>query len=563
MGSAKKTLLDVPDPIGRIRVPSLGRRVATEPRIILAGECCQAGRKHVSDCLGGRGRIVHGLDKRIEFVSKDALVTTGTPFSLPLETIVAASSLMGHRLEDRTCIRDRQDLVLLESLQDSSTVPLRGTSQQSLFVVAPLDIMVSGPPGQTQFHIIELNGTGIGGLTNMSSAGVSAVLNSLKQITQSHWEREAVYLVAISGKECIESPRLNRMVHEKLLFAEALKAGFGERGSQASILALPDLLRGEQAYHPGEPAIVLGYIKDFLDALMLDDDGRLHLAGRPVSGAVNDRFCLNVISQFGGQVDLKQFQTVNRCFLAGGDKGVGYALLNEYLAEHPHVRFPKRMEYAHAQNRENLIDHVVRWKELGRKTVIKPHGTGIGHGIEFFLDPLEPVDPVIERIDHSIRTTEEYYHTAGGAFPYTLCEFIDSRTISQMNHPMHGHKYELRVVVYREALALKAFPSIVKIAPERFDAINPDHGNLINNITASAVREKNAGMEHMLPLTNLETIRLLNLSVDDIQAACKVATGYVRYILDQVEDQPQRFGLPGSSQQTVSGDPPHLHLRSA
>src|SRR2546423_14944450 len=77
------------------------------------------------------------------------------------------------------------------------------------------------------------------------------------------------------------------------------------------------------------PTIVLGYIKEFLNALEVRADGRLTLYGRPVAVGVNDRFCLNVLSRFGWQIDLTRLATFNRTFLAGADKGTAYGLLNE------------------------------------------------------------------------------------------------------------------------------------------------------------------------------------------------------------------------------------------
>lgn len=468
------------------------------------------------------------------------------PFTLPLETIVAASSMMGHRLEDRTSIRERQDSELLEQLQLASTVPLHNTSQQSLFVVAPLDILVTGHGDQRRFHIIELNGTGIGGTTNMTADAVSAVLSSLEQIAHWNWDPEAVILVPISGKENEQCPRLNRLMHEKLMFAEALRRGFEYGGGSATVHALQPLLDDDQPYQADQPAVVMGYMKDLLNALELDDDGGVWLKGRRVCGAVNDRFCLNLLQHFGQQVDLHHFQTYNRSFLAGGDKGVCYSALNGYLQHESNPRFPNQIHFEHAHSRDALINRTLAWMKLGRQVVIKPHGTGIGHGIEFFLNPSASAESVIDQVDRSIRTTDEYYHMTGGAFPYTLCEYLDACTINQAEHPLHGHKYELRVVVYRDDFALKAFPSIVKVASEAFDPAHPDNTNLINNITASAVSKQRAGVEYMLPLTNYDTLELLDLSVDDLEQVCKVATGFVGHILDDLQQRPEQYGLPRS-----------------
>src|SRR5439155_18901010 len=152
--------------------------------------------------------------------------------------------------------------------------------------------------------------------------------------------------------------------------------------------------------------------------------------------------------------------------------------------------FPDRVRFARARNREELVAGVLRWLRQGRRTVIKAQGTGLGHGIEFFLDPEEPLDAVIGKIDHSIRLTEHYYGAIGGAFPYTICEFIDTCTVPRQGHPLFGHKYEVRVVVYRDGDALRALPSISKVSSQGYDADKATRLSLINNVTTSAEAKK-------------------------------------------------------------------------
>jgi len=183
----------------------------------------------------------------------------------------------------------------------------------------------------------------------------------------------------------------------------------------------------------------------------------------------------------------------------------------------------------------------LRWLRLGLRPVIKPHGTGIGHGIEFFLDRNEPEASVIRRIDESLRTTEEYYAAVGGAFPYTVCEFIDSDVIQEDGHRLDGHKYELRVVVYRDGLSLKACPTIAKVASTRFDAGNANRDNLINNITNSAVTTKTDGTEFMLPLCCEETLQVLGISTEELEELCRVATQYVRHAIDEIPRMESRM----------------------
>lgn len=471
-------------------------------------------------------------------------------FSVTLESLLAASSLLSHELEDRSRISSSQDVTLADRLATSTAQSLRDTSQRDLFCVAPLDILVSEHEGQKQFHLLELNGTGIGGITNLPQAALDAMLASLAQTASTSFnDPEGVVLLAVSGKESESNPRLNRLVHEKLLFIDALRYGLQQRFGEAVAMSLSGLAAHAQQGGRKLPTVVPGYIKDLLNAVELADDGTLWLHGRRVLGAVNDRFCLNLLQRFNHQIDLTRFQTINRCFAAGADKGIAYGLMNDYVTQHPHPALPDEVCYDHAHCREELIDIVLAWLAQGRKVVIKPHGTGLGHGIEFFFSAKESRDSIVRRIDDSLTQTAEYYGMLGGALPYTVCEYVDACRITDPSHPLADHKFELRVVVYRDGDELRAVPSIAKIAREKCDAAALAAGAierraLINNITASGDTAKVCGTDYMLPLCNRQTMELLGLSYSDMFDLCEFATGYVRYVVDQVQDRPWRLGLP-------------------
>jgi hypothetical protein len=478
------------------------------------------------------------------------------PLQVSLETLIGASPLLGHRLEDRSRIRDAQDRALLQSWQARSTTQLAHFDQQDLFCVAPIDILVAERDGVKEFHPIELNGTGIGGLTNLTPEVISCVLDDLAQMAERLDAAAPVILVASSGKEMDDAPRLNRLLHEKILYAEAIKRGLEYTGRPVRVTTVDQLVQDSSRF-AGQALVVLGYIKDFLDRLSVTAQGVLTLADRTVTAAVNDRFCLNVIKRFDHAVDLDRLWTMNRCFLAGGDKGVFYTLLNEYLRQQRRDKFPRSIAFASAADRQQLVDTVLDWVRAGKKAVIKPQGTGLGHGIEFFLNADEAPAHIIERIDRSLRLTEEYYKAPGGALPYTVCEYIDTCTIPQADHPLHGHKFEMRVVVYRDGMALKAFPLIAKIASHAYDAAMPAHLSLINNITTSAQAKKADGSEFMLPLANRKTLDFLGIRVDEVQEVCAMATELVRFILDKVQSSPELLGLPALARRLQPAAPFH------
>jgi hypothetical protein len=463
------------------------------------------------------------------------------PYQVSIDTVIAASSMLGHRLEDRTRVREAQDVKLMKYWRDVSSISLPVAAQPTDFVIAPLDVLVSREATGPTFHIIELNGTGIGGVSNMPSEVLASVTASLRDVAATLAAPETTLLLAVSGKECDNSPRLNKLMHEKLIFAQALADGLRAAVGDSQIVTLGGLVTGEQAYRPGTATVVIGYIKEIMQSCEVDDQQRVWLHGRQVVGAVNDRFCLNLLSKHGGKIDLGVFRPINGTFMAGGDKGLAYSLLDEFLVYHPQALFPSRVQHAHAHGRQELIDTVLQWHSCGRRVVIKPHGTGIGHGIEFFLDQQEPLSDIIARIDHSIGLTEAYYGVPGGAFPYTICEFVDSDMISTVGHRFEGHKYELRIVVYREGASLQACPSIAKVASQPYASNHCVRDALINNITHASVSKGADGGDYMLPLCNRETLRMLGLGIDEIAQLCCVSTQYVRFSVECIGRMNQRL----------------------
>ncbi len=468
--------------------------------------------------------------------------------NVSLETVLATSSLLGHELEDRTSICSSQDNRILDRLTSHTSRMLRDLSQHELFCVAPLDILVSDSGSGKQFHLLELNGTGIGGLTNMPWEAVNATMTSLSEFSETISDPNGVVLLAVSGKESERNPRLNRLMHEKLLFVDAMRSGLERRHGACSVATLSHVDKPSWNRSSGTPTVVVGYIKELIRATTCDVDGTLWLGGRRVSGAVNDRFCRNLLQHFDDQVDLTQLRTLNRCFLPGSDKGVAYSLVNRFVQDHGHASLPSEVLFEHAYDRESLIAAIIKWVRRERQTVIKPHGTGLGHGIEFFLKPGESRAVIERRVDASLRETESYYGIPGGAFPYTLCEYVEACRIHDPSHALQGHKFELRVVVYRDGHLLRAMPSIAKIARERASADKFDRRSLINNVTASGDTAKVCGTDFVLPLCNRSTLEVLDLTESDLQDLCRFATGLVRHTLDRIQDQPTSYGLPQQEQ---------------
>jgi hypothetical protein len=83
------------------------------------------------------------------------------------------------------------------------------------------------------------------------------------------------------------------------------------------------------------------------------------------------------------------------------------------------------------------------------------------------------------------------------------------------------------------------------VARKAFDPEDPSHdkGALINNITASSKETQQAGSEFMLPLSSTRTLECLGVSPAELAELCSACTHFIRFVLDQVQDQPALFGL--------------------
>ncbi len=451
--------------------------------------------------------------------------------------------MFGEAQESRAAVRERQDHSLVDRMGShaSSFMPSAALARRHFFV-APLDILVHRDSwGRPRFQVAELNGTGIGGLTNMTEPAVASVLDAFSEIPDvlpvSDEGSPPLIVIASSGRENREAPRVNRLFYEKILYADAIARGFACLGERCDLLSWDQLAR-MGTWQPTRPTVVLGHLRELAEAITCDAQGRLRLFGSPVSATVNDRFCMNLVKRFDSQIDLDRWFTANRCFVAGADKATAYDFFNRYNATRAPGAFPlvdHAIPFARAHSRVELIETVLAWVRAGRRTVIKPMATGLGHGIEFFLDADEPTAAIVSRIDRSIAFIQEHYDYQGGGLPYTVCEYLDSAVIDDPMHDLFGHKFELRVVVYRDGDRLRPFPSIAKVSASRFDAAAIDRGMLINNVTASSSVTSRPGREYVLPLSNEKTLATLGIEESELTDLCRFCTGYVASVLEALE----------------------------
>ncbi len=446
--------------------------------------------------------------------------------AVSLPTLISLAPMLGHHLDDRNTIARHQayDLAWRFARESEIQVPSQGAPQD--FFVAPLDILAFRRAGRRKFQLLELNGTGIGGITNMPNGLVLEILETIGEIGGACEGPAPLVLVASSGRETQHDGRPSHLLHEKVLFVDRIAQSLNERFGDVEILALDALVANRGWRRSLRPTVILGYTRDLVDYADAVR-GAPRLFGRRVAAIVNDRFLYNLEAS-RGVLDADSFLPANRCYKAGADKATAYRHVNSFARDRSD-KACEPVKFDVCYNVDQLIQTVVTRLRLDEQVVVKPSGTGHGDGIEFFFGD-EATSVVEERIGRSLSVVRERYGEGAG-FPYTVTEYLNAEVIRAPGHALRGCKYELRIVVYRRGSMLRAVPSIAKVAPEVWDPSNPSRGSLINNVSASIRGGKTSGRDHVLPLCMRETLDALDLDEDVLGGLCRWATGYVAHVL--------------------------------
>jgi hypothetical protein len=78
----------------------------------------------------------------------------------------------------------------------------------------PQDVLVTRTKDGNRFHIIEINGTGIAGMTNMANGAVNTVLRSLGACVEALPQHNATIIVASSSTDA--DPPTSSTLYEKV-----------------------------------------------------------------------------------------------------------------------------------------------------------------------------------------------------------------------------------------------------------------------------------------------------------------------------------------------------------
>ena len=311
------------------------------------------------------------------------------------------------------------------------------------------------------------------------------------------------------------------LIHERVLVAQALVDGL--RASHGA----GQLWLHEHHPAPTGPAVVIGYPRA-LKAAIQTRDGRLTLAGRPIHAAVRDLFCQHLVDRHP-DVAPDSFLAVNALYPLCASKARTYALYNEYLVAHPSDLLWRPVDHRLTPTRAALIDHALTTCARGQSLVIKPHASGAARGVEF-LRAGQPEAALIARIDAAIADAERPLDdtTPRPAFPYVACELLTGRTVDAPDHPLHGHRWELRILVHRVQDHLHVFPAVCKLSGARYDPAAPAREMLLNTVSADAAGN---GGGHLLPLTNGTTLKALGLDVRTLATLCQFSLRFVAHAI--------------------------------
>lgn len=453
--------------------------------------------------------------------------------SLNLRTLIGLAPMLGHRLDDRQSVAKGQAAALAMRFARESERPLPAGTGICDFFVAPLDILPYRREGRLQFQLLELNGTGIGGITNMPGPLVEDILDSIAEIGILCDGPAPLVVVASSGREVATDIKPSRLLHEKLLFVDRIAGMLDRRFGDCNVLTLDQLTANGGWLDRCRPTVLLGYSRELVERSDVVG-GVPRLYGRDIAAVVNDRFLYNLQTACGA-LSPGAFLAANSCYAAGADKAEAYRHVNSFDARNGFDGISEPIRFDVCRDAESLLDTVCARLSRGEQLVIKPSGTGHGDGIEFFFG-CEGKDLVASQISRSLAVVGERYGRGAG-YPYTVTEYLDAEVIRKPDHPLQGSKFELRVVVYRKGRMLHATPSIAKVAPERWDPMHPTRGALINNVSASIRGGKTSGADHVLPLCRRETLETLGLDDDMLMKLCRWATAYVAHVLAETRSE--------------------------
>lgn len=407
-----------------------------------------------------------------------------------------------------------------------SAAPAASPEQAQRFYLGSIDYLVGGEPNAPVFYPIEMNGSAVIGASSLPFFALNAITDEFTRLGERLSQKSApLMMIPFSRGGNAKTPI--KALHERILYAQAVKQGFLNQSCAGRIVTSAELL-SEGWKSPETPTVVLGYIHDLLPLIAAQPD-RLDLNQRRLDAMTHDQFCDILFQQAPASFrNCLSYEPINRIFQASSDKTLFFDWYNQFISARPSPFLSGPLWARACDSEESLIQCISEALESGRRVVIKPRASALGRGIEFFLSKTSPQD-VTQRVQASIAACQNIYGPQTTCFPYGVFEFIDAAVIqpgSVAGHasPFEGHKFELRIFIWRSGQTFYAAPSIAKIASAAYDAQRPDRFSLLNNIAAAKTSADESPLQFALPLANAQTLALLGLPPQSVLDLCQFST---------------------------------------
>lgn len=435
------------------------------------------------------------------------------------ETIREASTLLAKAISPRDG-EPPQELQLLPerfgAARDADAWPKLQADDARGFFYGSVDFLPVRRPGlekRLAWQLLEFNGTGVGGLLRLSEPLFDAVLAELSQLPGRLRSQRPLIVCTVASKA-------QRTITERVAIAQAIKAGLEAEHGRAEIVVVP---RGDvdRQLPDGPVVVLLGRALAGLEAR----DRRVWLLGRQVDAIVRDLHCQHVRDCFPDQLDADSFVGVNHIYDVCASKARIYAAYNQFVGTHASRCALRRVDFEVADDRAALRDAVARVLARGRAAVIKPHAGGGGRGIAF-MRPSDSAARVQAEID---RALADWMRVPSRVFRYVVCEMVDCATIERPDHPLSGHRFELRILVFRIRDSLRAFPTVCRVSGSRYDPSWSDRRMLLNTLMHS-LASRPLG-DCAMPLCNSDTLAAIGITIDELVALCDTAVAFVHDVI--------------------------------
>lgn len=444
-------------------------------------------------------------------------MTSLAPISL--ETLREVSTLLGRALPDPWEPGGPHDPSLLPARfrepEAHAGWPVLAADHTHAFYYGSVDLLpVREEDGSVGYQILELNGTGVGGLARLPSPLLGAVLHELRGVPGELPSAEPLVLCTIASSAA-------RTMGERILIAQALKEGLRAARGRGEIVVLGEPPHGERLPVDRPLVVLTRHARRGLQAA----GGELRLHDRRVDAIVRDLHCQHVLDCFPGALDESSFFGINRIFPICASKARTYAAYNSFLAVAPGGLLRRPVWFEVAGDRDELGRAARGLLGCGRSAVIKPHAAGGGRGIAF-LHPSDSEAVVQAELDRAIADAPR---VSGRVFPYTVCELLDCPPIEHAGHPLLGHRYELRILVFRVGPTVRAFPTVCRVSGWRYDPAWTDRRMLLNTMSRSL--ESRADGACALPLCHPATLAAIGLTPDTLAELCDEAAAFVHAVV--------------------------------